>query len=154
MERIVHLLAILSFVLTSCDKNRVFEQNTPIPKESWNFKNVIHYDVNIADTVRAHTVYLNIRNTGSYQYSNIYLFITTHAPNGSFVKDTFEIKLADERGRWLGNGTGNIFSRQVPFKQNIRFPFRGIYTFDIQHAMWNENLEGITDIGLRVEKVR
>ena len=140
-----YYLLILSVLLVclfeiSCDRITVYDKNKPAPDYTWNYKDTFLFHVNIADTIHAH--------------SNIYLFITTYAPNGNFLKDTFDITLADKSGKWLGQGAGNIFSLQVPYKKNVRFPYRGIYLFEIQHAMWNENLHGIADIGIRVEKER
>ncbi len=142
------------FLISSCDNNAVYDRNISIPEFSWNFKDTLSYNVNIADTSHAHNIYLNIRNSESYQYSNIFLFVSTYAPTGYFLKDTFEIRLADKSGKWFGRGVGNIYSLQVLYKREIRFPYKGIYLFEIQHAMWNKDLKGIADVGLRVEKDR
>ncbi len=141
-------------VCSSCDRNMVFEQHNTIPGETWNYRDSIHYDVTIADTAGIYNIYLNIRNTGEYPYSNIFLFIDVKSPAGASVRDTFEIPLADKRGVWYGKGTGSVFSLQVPYKTTIKFPYPGIYQFDIQHAMWNKNLDGIADVGIRVERVQ
>ena len=145
-------LAFLCLFLKSCDKNRVFDQNIKIPGSIWNKENIIQFKVNISDTVISHNIYINLRNGSKYPYSNIFLFISTHAPNGISVRDTFEIKLADNRGAWLGKGIGNAFSNQILYLKNIRFPYRGIYVFDIEQAMWNSKLAHILDVGLRIEK--
>ncbi len=145
-------LAFLCLLLLSCDKNRVFDQNIKIPGSIWNKENIIQFKVNISDTVSSHNIYINLRNGSKYTYSNIFLFISTHAPNGVSIRDTFEITLADAKGNWLGKGIGNAFSNQVLYLKNIRFPFRGIYVFDIEQAMWNAKLAHITDVGLRIEK--
>jgi gliding motility-associated lipoprotein GldH len=146
---------IMAVILTfSCDNHAVYDRNISIPKFSWNFQDTLSFHVNIADTFHVHNIYLNIRNSENYQYSNIFLFVSTYAPTGYFLKDTFEIKLADKSGKWLGRGVGNIFSLQVPYKRKIKFPYKGIYLFEIQHGMWNKDLKGIADVGLRVEKER
>jgi gliding motility-associated lipoprotein GldH len=145
-------LALLFLMLLSCDKTRVFEKNIKIPESVWNKENIVHFKVNISDTVSAHDIYINIRNGSKYSYSNIFLFISTHAPNGVSVRDTFEITLADARGRWLGKGIGSVFSNQVLYLKNVRFPYRGIYIFDIEQAMWNTKLAHVIDVGLRIEK--
>ena len=123
-----------------------------MPGNIWNKENIIQFKVNISDTVSSHNIYINLRNGSKYPYSNIFLFITTHAPNGVSVRDTFEITLADNRGKWLGKGIGNAFSNQVLYLKNVRFPYRGIYVFDIEQAMWNIKLAHIIDVGLRIEK--
>ena len=37
-------------------------------------------------------------------------------------------------------------------QQALRFPLKGIYSFHLEQAMRDEQLEGIEDIGLRIEK--
>ena len=144
------ILIILSVI--SCNKNVVYEKNIALKNNTWNYNDTLFFDVNISDTISAHNIFINVRNSAEYQYSNIYLFLSTYAPNGNMLKDTFDITLADNTGKWYGKGVGSIFSLQVPYKLHIKFPYQGIYTFEIQHAMWNQNLKGISDIGLRISK--
>jgi gliding motility-associated lipoprotein GldH len=70
------------------------------------------------------------------------------------VKDTIEVILADNRGKWLGSGLGDIWDLQQIYKENIRFAQQGRYTFEYQQAMRTEKLPFILDVGLRVEKVK
>ncbi|MBN2611357.1 MAG: gliding motility lipoprotein GldH [Bacteroidales bacterium] len=150
----IFLITAIAFCLVSCKHRAVFEKNVAFNDFSWNYNDTMVFNANIDDTTRPHDIYLNIRTSSEYPYSNIYLFITTYAPNGNQLKDTFGIQLADESGRWYGKGAGSIYSLQVPYKKNIKFPFRGIYTFNLQHGMWDQNLEGVTDIGIRVEALK
>lgn len=151
MKKIV-LFAVLMVLGFSCDKQRVFEQFITLSKQSWNNSEILHFNVNITDTVEAHNVYIAVRNTGQYEYSNLYLFVTARAPNGSQTRDTTEIILANEHGKWQGKGSASMFTLYYPFRQNIRFPMRGIYQFDIEQAMWIKDLKHVSDIGLRIEK--
>lgn len=139
--------------LASCDKNRVFEDNKDIPDGVWSRNNKVSFQVNIIDSITPHNIFVNIRNSGSYPYRNIYLFITTTS-KGITVKDTFECILADEKGKWYGNGLGDIWDNQLLFKKNIRFPHTGLYTFEYEQAMRNDDLPMIMDVGLRIEKVK
>jgi gliding motility-associated lipoprotein GldH len=147
-----YLIIIIVMLSFSCDRQSVFEEFKPIEGQFWNSNDVMHFNVNINDTTESHNVYISVRNTGDYEYSNLYLFVTAHSPNGSQVRDTVEITLADERGKWLGKGAASIFTLYHPYRQNIRFPLRGIYIFDIEQAMWIKNLKHISHIGLRIEK--
>lgn len=143
---------IVSLLLClSCDKYGVYEKYVSIEGKSWNRADILHFNVNMSDTAQAYDVLLGVRNTGDYEFSNLYLFVTAHSPNGNFVRDTVEVILADERGKWLGKGAASVFTTYHPYRQNIKFPLRGIYTFDIEQAMWIKDLKSITDIGLRIE---
>jgi gliding motility-associated lipoprotein GldH len=144
------LLAVLFFA--ACDSKRVFEQNTEIPNNVWNVKNVVKFDVDVNDIKTPTNFYVNVRNADGFPYSNLYLYIKTTMPNGQISNDTLECVLADETGKWLGNGMGDIYDNQIPFKRNVRFPVTGKYTFEMQHGMRVEDLPLIMDVGLRIEK--
>lgn len=110
------------------------------------------FSVDIQDTISSHNLYINIRNASKYQFNNLFLFVTTRSPKG-LIKDTVELTLADAKGRWLGNGLGDVWDHQIPYKTNVRFPFRGTYTFELEQAMRNTKLPNIMDAGIRIEKV-
>jgi len=150
--RKISLLIIVVLLCLSCNRQMVFEEFRSFQDQTWNNNDILHFNVNISDTTIAHNVFVSVRNTGKYEYSNIYLFVTAHSPNGSMVRDTLEITLADERGKWLGKGATSVFTLYCPYRQNIRFPVPGIYQFDLEQAMWIKNLKHISDIGLRIEK--
>jgi gliding motility-associated lipoprotein GldH len=84
---------------------------------------------------------------------NLHLIVNTTSPNGSELKERFECYLADDRGKWIGSGWGDIYDNQFIYKKNIRFPISGTYIFKYTQAMRTDNLEYISDIGLRIEKI-
>ena len=64
-----------------------------------------------------------------------------------------EIKLADERGKWLGSGLGDIYDYQFPVLQNIKFPKSGLYRFELEQNMRDDTLLHVKSVGVRVEEV-
>lgn len=112
------------------------------------------FDVLIDDTLSFNDVYINIRNSGDYKYSNIYLFMSTIYPNQKISVDTIECILANKEGKWLGKGLGDIKDNQMLLKKNVRFHQSGIYTFEFKQAMRIDDLEGIKSIGIRIEKIK
>jgi gliding motility-associated lipoprotein GldH len=85
-------------------------------------------------------------------------------PNGKIVKDTLEYKMADPSGKFLGTGFTDVKENKLWYKGHEKpfvFNETGEYKINIQHAMRQngqvdgiENLEGITDIGFRIEKAK
>ncbi len=140
--------------LTSCDKNRVFEEYKTIPESLWYINNKVSFQVAITDTVSANNLYINIRNSGSYGYSNLFVFLTTYLPDNSVSKDTLECPLADASGKWLGSGLGDIWDNKILFKRNFRFPHSGTYRFEMVQGMRLNPLPMIADVGLRIEKAK
>lgn len=97
-------------------------------------------------------MYVNLRNSVDYSYSNIWLFLTIKPPKGQTVADTVEFVLADPSGKWFGNGYGKLRDNKLLYRRNVYFPATGVYTITVQHGMRTETLEGIYDVGIRLEK--
>jgi gliding motility-associated lipoprotein GldH len=146
------LFILIVLLGLSCDRQRVYEEFRDLEDQTWKSYDILHFNVNISDTASAHNVLISVRNTGEYEFSNLYMFVTAQSPNGQLVRDTVEVTLADVRGKWLGKGAASVYTLYCPYRQNIRFPLRGIYQFDIEQAMWIKELKHISQVGLRIEK--
>jgi gliding motility-associated lipoprotein GldH len=140
------------FLIFSCDPHRLYEKNIRIPDGIWIRNKPVRFEVVVEDTTAPHNLYINVRNTGMYPFSNLYIFVTTIAPSGHTIKDTVQIILSDEKGKWLGDGLGDIWDNQRLYKERVRFAQKGRYIFEYEQAMRLEKLPFILDVGLRVEK--
>jgi gliding motility-associated lipoprotein GldH len=147
------LFAVLtaSFV-SSCDDNRIFEDNQSLPAEGWAADKAIVFDVNILDPATPANFYVNVRHADGYPYSNLYLHVKTVFPNGKQSNDTLQCLLADDKGKWLGKGLGDIYDNQILFKRNVRFPLAGNYHFELRQFTRDDTLPLVMDAGLRIEK--
>ncbi len=148
------IIVLITLLFFSCDPNQVYEDNKAIAEYKWDMNDTIVFEVPINDTINAHNIYFNVRNTSKYQMQNLYVFIHTIAPNGMTLTDTFECYLADDKGRWTGSGWGDLYDNQFIYKKNIRFPVSGIYTFKYTQGMRIETLQYISDVGIRIEKAK
>jgi gliding motility-associated lipoprotein GldH len=146
---IVLILFSLNF---SCKSGIIYDDIQKISPEGWTAEEIISFRAPVNDTTSSYNIYLHVRNTSKYEYSNLWLFINTIAPNGESIRDTTEFFLADPSGQWLGKGLGAVNTMLLPYKVNVRFPHRGIYTFEIQHGMRKEILENILDVGIRIQQ--
>lgn len=147
------LAIIVATAFSACDRNLVFEKYQPISKNGWNKDSVVIFTIPVTDTLQNHNLYINVRNDVKYKYSNLWLFVKISEPGEVAVADTFEVILAEPTGKWIGEGFGGIKTRQVIYKSGVYFPVSGDYKIKIQQGMRDELLEGITDIGFRVEKM-
>lgn len=143
---------LMLYFLTSCDKNRFYDQSIKIPGHGWHMDSIAQFTVDVEDNSRFYSFYINIRNNTDYDYSNFYLFLNTTLPDGELARDTIELALADKTGKWLGKGFGRLKDNQMLVRPNLQFPAKGIYVFGIQHAMRDTILTGIENVGIRIEK--
>ncbi|HNU49139.1 MAG TPA: gliding motility lipoprotein GldH [Bacteroidia bacterium] len=148
------IAGVVIIVFASCNQQYHFEENKSIKGSNWDFSEPISFDVNIDDTLTAYNMYINVRNQGNYRFSNLFLFINTHLPQGQHLRDTVEITLATPDGAWLGKGIGDLYSNRYLFRKNFRFPQKGDYHFELIQAMRVNPLPGILDAGIRIEKTK
>ena len=146
------LPAIAMLCAAGCtDPNAIIDQNATIENRNWSYANKIKNDVKIDNAAIPYNIYINLRVTGDYRYSNIFMLVKRAGPKLKAVT-RFEIKLAAPDGQWLGQGSGNLYSYQVPIITNFKFPATGTYHFEVEQNMRDNPLHEISDVGLRVEK--
>jgi gliding motility-associated lipoprotein GldH len=154
IDRYTFILIFISLLLlSSCNSNVVFSDSRVMPEKTWGLLNIPNFRIPVTDTVNSNNVFFSIRTSSSYPFRNIYLFVTATSPDGKIITDTLQYYLADEKGKWYGKGFGDIHELNLPYKSNVYFPVKGIYQFKIQHGMRIEDIKGVYDFGLRIEKI-
>ncbi len=139
-------------MLTSCGNDKLFNDSVVIPEAKWDNRMLPFFDLTVNDTLSDYAFYLNIRHLENYRYSNLYVFLHTEFPNGNITHDTIECTFARPDGSWMSKGSGTIRSAKILWSPALRFPLTGSYHFEIEQAMRDDVLKGITDIGLSFEK--
>ena len=154
MRQFFIIFLVLSLItgLIACDQKKVFEAYHKIDEKGWNKDSVVVFNVQLTDTTKNHNLYVNIRNKGTYPYSNLWLFLTVNSPDGKMRTDTVEFTLAEPSGKWKGSGIGDLHDNQILYKNSVYFPRKGDYKFMIKQGMRDNVLQGIRDVGFRVEK--
>jgi len=150
-KKILLGLLFLMAVFTSC-QNDSFDKRTIIPEARWPQEDRVAFDVDITDTLSAYEIGIGLRHLENYRYSNLFVFLHTTMPNGNHTRDTIECTLATPEGRWIGKSSGSMRDLTVPLNEHLLFPLSGTYHFEIEQAMRDPVLKGISDIGLYIEK--
>ncbi|MCW2119294.1 gliding motility lipoprotein GldH [Flavobacterium sp. 7A] len=150
------LLLLMAILLFSCDKKRVFDEYKSVGS-AWNKDSIVSFDLPELDSTKKYDVFINIRDNNSYPYNNLFLIVTLEKPNGYTKVDTLEYEMAAPDGSLLGDGFTDIKESKLFYKEGVRF--RGKYKVNIKQAVRESGkvpgvtqLEGVTDIGLRIEK--
>lgn len=155
INKISFIIALTSLLLlSSCYNNVVFTDSRSMRGELWKLMDIQSFKVSINDTLVSNNVVFTVRTGTAYPFRNIFLFVSTTSPDGNTITDTLQYNLADEKGKWYGKGFGDIHELNLPYKSNVYFPKKGLYEFKIQHGMRIEDLKGVYDLGLKIEKIR
>lgn len=146
------LSSLVIFGLSSCDNSLVYEENLSLENQVWKKSQTPVFEVVVTDTLQEYNFYINIRHGEDYAYSNLFLFMRTEFPDNKIARDTMEFLLQNGEGKWNGTGLGNLRDNQILFKKGLKFPFSGKYRFALEQAMREDELQHISEIGLRIEK--
>ncbi|SKA15254.1 gliding motility-associated lipoprotein GldH [Chitinophaga eiseniae] len=157
MKRLFGVTAGLFLLAAACKpiKMDAYEKNREIPEHDWAYGYKPSFDVTIQpeDTATLFDIYVNVRHTDAYPYSNMWLLIGTKYPGDSIPKEQrVELPLADINGKWHGNGIDDIFEHRVLIQQKALFNKPGTYQFTFEQNMRQNPLPHVMNIGLRIEK--
>ncbi len=151
--KIVLIIFITSCFFFSCSKDTVYNEFQPVQHKVWEKRSEYFFNFDINDKSLPYNISLQLRNNDIYPYQNLWILFNELQPSEIVIKDTIECMLADDFGKWTGNGI-TLFQNQISLRKNYHFPDTGKYTISIQHGMRDDELKGIEDIGLLIEKAK
>lgn len=151
-------IILFSILAIACHSNVEYNQYVSLPN-GWNKDRPVSFTFTSTDTLSQHNIFIMIRNNEQYPYSNLFLITHFEMPNKQIVIDTLEYEMANAQGEWLGYGYSGIKESKLWYKEKVTFPNNGTYSLKIEQAMRKigetdgiKILDGITEVGIRVEK--
>lgn len=122
----------------------------------WDAKFPIILEFDIKNTQQPKNIIFVLRNNNDYPFANIRFFASITQLNQSkpLVQDTLNYIIAQPDGKWIGTGFGSTKEIQLEYKSNYTFPAPGKYLIKIKHAMRENVLNGIEDVGVKIEPVK
>lgn len=149
ISKLLVFLATLT-LFVQCDSPH-FYQSQVATGNNWGKNAPAQFEFEVKDTVGKYNFYLLTRNNNEYPYSNLYLFTTLTNPKGEKFTDTLQYYLAFQDGEWVGKGN-SLKEIYLMYRENLSLKDTGTYKLSVWHGMREENLRGIEDISLIVDK--
>jgi gliding motility-associated lipoprotein GldH len=153
-------LILIAVTITSCDKTQVFDEYKTIDG-GWHKDSILKFNVEHKISKQPENLFVNIRNNNDYPFSNLYLIVKMELPKGKIKIDTLEYQMANPDGTLMGEGFSDIKESKLWYKENFTFPEEGNYKISIQQAVRQngkikgvEKLDGITEVGFRIESLQ
>ncbi len=146
------LVVLVVMLLTSCDKNRVIDDNQAITNYNWSYDEEKVFTTEIKDTAITYNLYVNLRHSFNFEWRNMWVNIETTFPNGKKFDKRVNLLLSEPDGHWFGDCLGDNCDIQIPIQENAYFPQPGKYIFKIRQDMRVNPLANIKSVGLRIEK--
>ena len=137
MRKYIFFLSVI--LMGACQSPAVFEKYEEQPDEVWNRYHIV--------------VKLCLRHTTDYEMANLWCFVSTRSHGQEQLSDTVNLKIAEPDGRWLGKGN-SIKTLEQPINRNpVTLP-QGNVIFRIEQGMRMEEMAGVKDVGIKIEKVQ
>lgn len=144
------LIILIGVILLGCDSNNVVINQFHLPNNNWTYLNKI-YTVFEPKEEQRYNLYLSVRISAEYKYSNLFILFKIKDKTGKEVIRRYTYKIADSEGQWKGSGSGNIYAYKLPLLTNRSFPNEKIL-LSIEQNMKDNPLKGVTDVGIIIEK--
>ena len=140
--------------LTSCDQNRLYEENYNFEQKVWLADTVPAFQFEISDPELTYNIFWNVRNTLDYPYHNLYLTYYLEDTLGRRVStDLHNMLLFDPKtGEPYGSGMGDIFTHQIMALPDYQFDTAGVYRIRLEQYMRTDSLKDILTVGVRLEE--
>ncbi|MGL4520432.1 MAG: gliding motility lipoprotein GldH [Phocaeicola sp.] len=139
-------------LLMGCQTPTVYHAYQPVPRMGWSGHDTLLYTPLLPEG--HYDMELSLRHHENYPYQNLSLALsyltndTVHLPN-----DTVAFILTDENGKWNGTGVSSLYQLSAPHKVSITVTEGDtLKMIQVRQIMRNTTLQGITDVGLRIEK--
>ncbi len=152
------LFFLMVLTLFSCDKKRVFDEYKSVGK-SWNKDSIVSFDLPKLDPKKQYNLFINIRDNNDFPFNNLFLIVLMEQPDKKTKVDTLEYQMANADGSLLGDGFTDVKESKLIFKERMKFA-EGDYKIHIKQAVRQtgkvtgvEKLDGITEVGFRIEKI-
>lgn len=142
------LLGICILVWMGCGPSPYFEESIEINPLGWSSDNDIRFNPEITDTSAIYELQLIIDHQTTYRYENIYFSISTHFPDGTKSEEKLSVDLATNKGKWVGNCSGESCKLKVYLLDNFKFPEPGKYGIELSQYTRDEPLEGINELAM------
>lgn len=150
--KISNLFLFLStlFLLIQCDSPHFYQEQVGV-KNNWDKNQAVQFQFEIKDTAQHYDFYFLSRNNNEYPYSNLYLFTQLKTPKGEVITDTLQYYLAFQDGEWVGTGN-RLKELYLMYREDAALKDTGKYQLSIWHGMREDQLIGIEDLSLIMDK--
>ena len=146
------ILFALVFVLTSCNKNEVYDEfNRDFTDNRWESKDVKYFEFENMQSEGVCELKLHFGHISGFQFKEVPLEVEITTPDGKTEMLPITMKLMDDSGKDLGDCSGDICDvfQTIKTFQNLE---KGKYKVAVKSKFAGPYLPNVLGIGIVVEK--
>lgn len=145
------LLLFSVFIFCACEQKHFYNEYKTVDIKAWKSTDTLSYQVKIAEENKNYQYSISVRHSKEYEFSNLWLKV--------FIKGTdidtsfrYEIPLFKIDGKPYGKNSGSLNTQTIPLKTTLPLYKKGTYQISIVQLMRKDPLDGISDIGIIIDK--
>lgn len=147
---IIGLITVLIYMF-GCNKNRIFHEVKKFDDYKWNKTERLDFEFTIEQPYIAYELWLNLRYIQGFPYKYLHLLVTITEPDGKIKTNELTIQIISDDKKYIGDGAGSYWDLDYPIP-DYKFNQKGKYKITIEHAMKENILTPIGEVGLTVNK--
>ena len=142
------ILIIIFLFALGC--NNVYRDFEEIENLKWEKSDIKKFEVNIPSDGN-YDLYFALRYITGYPYTNIKVNISETAADKTQMQKDCKYMLVNENREYLGDVAGDFWDFESLFSENQEMK-KGEYIYEIKHAMVDNPLIMISDVGIIIRK--
>lgn len=147
MNRTAAIIVIIMMMMSSCRlRHNEYSYYHSFDSAGWAYGDSLKFSPEIDDSICTGVLAVCLRHTNAYPYSNLWLELQYAVDDSTTARDTLQIQLADEFGRWHGKGSG--VSLQLADTVRRDFKLLNGKPMQLRHIMRADTLREIEQIGV------
>ena len=170
----VAVLCGILLLLSSCGQVR--EKYAQVDPESWSRSKPQEFELNVPSK-GVYALYIDLRYMDGFQTSNIWLHVQTRSQGGKPESHRLNLPLFEREGaragmpitngwhvmadngmtvpgEWRSGSTGRVYGWSYPDTELGRMVLEpGTFQVRIGHDMREENIKGLTSVGVRLKRI-
>ena len=148
--RYLALFVTVVILFVACDTTTPYHHYEPLSSDGWARTDTLHFQLPPAPSQGMYTLYVGLRWSPQFPYEGFWLVADTQSP--FFHTDSLYFHTAQPDGLSTGQGIRLRQSEQPLFR--IALQEGQSISVNLRHIMHREVLPALSDVGVRMEKVR
>ena len=151
--KLTSLFSIVLFAMACTPEGRIFSENKELsPELEWLKQDTREFKVTVDDITSTYDLSLMFRYATGFQYKTANVRVTEISPNGEEVVSEYKLSIRDDNGDYLGEPALDIWDSEHLVETKKTYKETGTYTYVMEHAMINDPMQFVMEIGLIVDK--
>lgn len=143
------LLLVISSCILSCGPKVLYDQTIQVP-QPWMYKDTLNFDYEIKDISKPYDLILSVEYREDFSYENVYLQVTTIFPDTVRTTYPVSLQLADEKGYWQGDCSGNKCKLNISMSSAAYYKKEGKYSLLFEQYSRQDSLKGIEALTISI----